>query len=177
MSCPFPLRYFSGRGTSIKENVLQLVSRIAMMKMTRNGGDTVPLLGREPTRRNDQPTDRAASVLNDERMRTFIPILLRLLVIRRCHADVSCQSGVPQTLDMPERFYFIDMKSVCAFMKSLLLQMSRGEVSPHVVCSLAHDQHSASRWSWRVNLVRLLWLITDYDRRKLMVHFAYRGPF
>ena len=86
--------------------MLELASKVAVAHVTTDGGDTVPLLARKPTRGNDRLTGRVASPLNDEPIRVFVPILLRPLVLQHCHASVSCHLGVTRTLRMPERFYF-----------------------------------------------------------------------
>ena len=110
---PFPLEVlretvdsFGVRPTPTRNEVLELASKVALVQMTTDGGDTVPLLVRKSTRRNNRSTGRVASLLNDEPVRIFVPILLRPLVLQHCHSSVSCHLGVSRTLRMLERFYF-----------------------------------------------------------------------
>ena len=89
-----------------KDDVLELAGKSALVEVSHDGR-TVQLLVRRPsTRKNDLRTGRVASLLDDEPTRIFVPMLLRPLVLQRCHADVSCHFGVARTSRMLERFYW-----------------------------------------------------------------------
>ena len=51
------------------------------------------------------PGGRAASLLNDEPVRMYVPLLMRPWVIQACHSTAFCHLGTTRTLRMLELLY------------------------------------------------------------------------
>ena len=73
--------------------------------------DNKVLLVRNPTlppTRSDKPNSvrRGACLLNDEPVRIYVPLLMRIWIMQAYHSTTSCQLGTTRTLSMLELFYW-----------------------------------------------------------------------
>ena len=59
------------------------------------------------------PMRRAACLLNDKPIRSYMPLLMRPWVMQACHSTASCYLGTTRTLRMLERFYWRIGMSIC----------------------------------------------------------------
>ena len=80
--------------------------------------DDIVLLVRIPTlpaTRSDKPNTvgRAACLLNDEPTRIYVPLLMRLWIMRARHSTASCHLGTTRTLRMLEGLYGWIGMNVC----------------------------------------------------------------
>lgn len=63
---------FFVRPSPSRDEVLELASSVTLVNVTIDTGDTLAILVREPTHRNDRPTLRVASLLNDKHTRFLL---------------------------------------------------------------------------------------------------------
>lgn len=56
-------------------------------------------------RKNDQHRGRVTNRVYEVPTSIFVPIMLRPLILQRCHADIGCHLGVPRALLLFGRFY------------------------------------------------------------------------
>ena len=79
--------------------------------------DGTVLLARQPTPQpapdSQRPVGRAACLLNDEPIHTYVPLLMRPWVMQTCHSTASCHVATTRTLRMLERLYWWICMSIC----------------------------------------------------------------
>ena len=75
---------------------------------TTDAGIILPALQPSPPQASDTqpPMGRTACLLNDEPIRIYVPLLMRLWDIQACHSTASCHLGTTRTLRMLKRFYW-----------------------------------------------------------------------
>ena len=107
--------------------------------------DDIVLLVRNPPpppTRSDKSISvgRTACLLNDEPVRIYAPLLMRLWIMQACHSTASCHLGTTRTLHMLERFWHECGHPVVA---SPLLEVPSTD-NPTADCSLANNCHAST---------------------------------
>ena len=93
---------------SHKHPSLSDIQELASTERSHTTDNDIVLLVRNPTlpsTTSAEPSSvgRAACLLNDELIRIYVPLLMRLWIMQACHSTVSCHLGTKRTLCMLER--------------------------------------------------------------------------